>query len=127
MGNDCHSLLVPRLCQSLGGANRIRLQVNQGKDAKGPKIDSGYAPEVSSITNGEAKKPYEFGTKVCHHSKAKPNCGSQKLCEQPVLVTPWQSRLSRLRWTQYEPCFENLKQIAAQVQTKPINFNQRIV
>ena len=53
--------------QPLGRANRIRLQVKQGKNAKntnGPKIYSWHAPEVSCIAKGKAKTPYEFGTKV---------------------------------------------------------------
>jgi IS5 family transposase len=53
--------------QPLGRANRIRLQIKQGRNAQnanGPKIYSWHAPEVSCIAKGKAKTPYEFGTKM---------------------------------------------------------------
>jgi transposase, IS5 family len=59
--------------QPLGRANRIRLQVKQGKNAKGPKIYSWHAPEVSCIAKGKAKTPYEFGTKVGIATTARQN------------------------------------------------------
>jgi IS5 family transposase len=55
------------LMQPLGRANRIRLQIKQGRNAQnanGPKIYSWHAPEVSCIAKGKARTPYEFGTKV---------------------------------------------------------------
>jgi transposase, IS5 family len=44
--------------------SEVPLQIKQGRNAKGPKIYSWHAPEVSCIAKGKAKTPYEFGTKV---------------------------------------------------------------
>ena len=61
------------LMRPLGRAHRIRLQIKQGKNTKGPKIYSWHAPEVSCIAKGKAKTPYEFGTKVGIATTARQN------------------------------------------------------
>jgi transposase, IS5 family len=76
------------LMQPLGRANRIRLQVKQGKNAKntnGPKIYSWHAPEVSCIAKGKAKTPYEFGTKVGIATTARQNLivGARSFANNP--------------------------------------------
>ncbi len=73
------------LMQPLGRANRIRLQVKQGRNAKGPKIYSWHAPEVSCIAKGKAKTPYEFGTKMGIVMTARHNLivGARSLVNNP--------------------------------------------
>lgn len=56
-----------------GRANRTRLQVKQGKNTKGPKINSWHTHEVSCIAKGKAKTPYEFCVKVGIATKARQN------------------------------------------------------
>ena len=71
--NTFSAAVQEALMQTLGRANRIRLQIKQGKNAKGPKIYSWHAPEVSCIAKGKAKTPYEFGTKVGIATNARQN------------------------------------------------------
>jgi transposase, IS5 family len=71
--NPLSEAVQEALMQPLGRANRIRLQVKQGKNAKGPKIYSSHAPEVSCIAKCKAKTPYKFGTKVGITTTARQN------------------------------------------------------
>jgi IS5 family transposase len=53
------------LADSLGKAARLVAQSRQRKTTDGqPKLYAWHAPEVSCISKGKAKTPYEFGVKV---------------------------------------------------------------
>ena len=73
------------------------MQIKQGKNAKCPKIYSWHVPEVSYIAKGKAETSYEFGTKVGIATTARQNfiVGASSFPTTPLMVMPWQSRLSR--------------------------------
>ena len=83
--NTLSAAVQEALMQPLGRANRIRLQIKQGKNTKGPKIYSWHAPEVSCIAKGKAKTPYEFGTKVGIATTARQNLivGARSFANNP--------------------------------------------
>ncbi len=85
------------LMQPLGRANRIRLQVKQGKNTKGPKIYSWHAPKVSCIAKGKAKTPMSSAPR---RALPQPQDRTSLLEPEafrttPLMVTRSQSRLSR--------------------------------